>query len=126
MKLLRQLWKDNRGLATSLMEVTLVLAISAVISGVAISLTNDQLDGANEQSCNGELKLLGVSLLAFMQDTGKTPAFRQGTATGPEAAYFSVLESGGPLRPWCRTGPESTWRSGYRRPRSGQRDRSSS
>jgi type II secretory pathway pseudopilin PulG len=89
------LWTDNRGIATSLMEATLVITIAAVLSTVAIITSSDQVSDADSQTSNSEVKLIGVSILSFMQDTGYSPAFLAGNRIGPTDAITMILASGG-------------------------------
>jgi hypothetical protein len=88
-------WKDNRGLATSLMEATLVITIAAVLSTVAIITSSDQAADADTTTSHSEVKLIGVSVLSFMQDTGYAPAYLSGTSNGPNDAIAVILESEG-------------------------------
>src|SRR5437868_10814918 len=89
------IWKDNRGIATSLMEATLVIAIAAILSTVAIVTSSDQVSDADSSKSHSEVKLIGVSVLSFMQDTGYSPAYLAGTSNGPNDAIVEVLESEG-------------------------------
>ena len=92
---LMQLWTDSRGLATSLIEVSTVIAITAILAAVALDLTSSEVTGANVQSGNSEIKLIGTSILSFIQDTGYAPAFQSGLAVGPKDPVFMVLQTGG-------------------------------
>lgn len=86
---------DDRGIATSLMEATLVITIAAVLSSVAVAISSDQVTDADIATGSSEVKLIGVSILAFMQDTGYAPAFRSGTAIGPSDPFTLILETEG-------------------------------
>src|SRR4051812_26634789 len=88
-------WKDNRGIATSLMEASLVIAIAAVLSTVAIITSADQVADADTTTSHSEVKLIGVSVLSFMQDTGYSPAYLAGTSNGPNDSIVEILESEG-------------------------------
>ena len=86
---------DNRGIATSLMEATLVITIAAVLSSVAVAISSDQVADADRANSSSEVKLIGVSILAFMQDTGHAPAFRSGDAIGASDPFTPILETEG-------------------------------
>ena len=86
---------DNRGIATSLMEATLVIAIAAVLSTVAVVSSSDQVTDADVNNGKSEVKLIGVSILSFMQDTGYAPAFLLGSKIGPNDGITMILESEG-------------------------------
>lgn len=88
-------WKDNRGIATSLMEATLVITIAAVLSTVAVITSSDQVSDANTTQGHSEVKLMGVSILSFMQDTGYAPAYLAGNKNGPNDEVAWILESDG-------------------------------
>lgn len=92
---IQRLWKDNRGIATSLMEATLVVTIAAVLSSVAVITTSDQVSDANTTNSTTEVKLIGVSILSFMQDCGYAPAYLNGNATGPNDTITMVVQTGG-------------------------------
>jgi len=89
------LLKDNRGIATSLMEATLVITIAAVLSTVAVITSGDQVTDADINSGKSEVKLIGISVLSFMQDTGYAPAFLLGNKIGPNDGITMILESEG-------------------------------
>jgi type II secretory pathway pseudopilin PulG len=96
-----QVWTDDRGIATSLIEATLVIIIAAILSGVALLTTGDQLSASNETQGIAEVKLIGLSVLSFMQDTGHAPAFLAGDqidAASPVAALL-VTEGADPADP---------------------------
>ena len=93
--LIQRLWTDNRGIATSLMEATLVVTIAAVLSSVAVITTSDQVSEADTTSSTSEVKLIGVSILSFMQDTGYAPAYLNGDATGPNDTITMIIQTEG-------------------------------
>jgi type II secretory pathway pseudopilin PulG len=88
-------WNNNRGIATSLMEATLVITIAAILSTVAIVTSGDQVGDADLERSSSELKLIGISVLSFMQDTGHAPAYLAGNLNGPNDSIVMLLESGG-------------------------------
>jgi hypothetical protein len=77
------------------MEATLVIAIAAVLSTVAIITSSDQVSDADSATSHSEVKLIGVSILSFMQDTGYSPAYLAGTSNGPNDAIVEILGSEG-------------------------------
>jgi type II secretory pathway pseudopilin PulG len=86
---------NDRGIATSLIEATLVITIAAVLSSVALTLVGDQTGDAQVNNGQAEVKLIGISILGFIQDTGFAPAFRSGLETGPNDLTYAVLETSG-------------------------------
>lgn len=77
------------------MEATLVITIAAVLSSVAIITSSDQVADADAQTGRSEVKLIGVSVLSFMQDTGYAPAYLAGNRNGPTDTVAMILESAG-------------------------------
>jgi type II secretory pathway pseudopilin PulG len=92
---IQKLLRDDRGLATSLMEATLVITIAAVLSSVAVITSSDQINDADINNGKAEAKLIGVSILSFMQDVGYAPAYLIGNKIGPNDAIAMILESEG-------------------------------
>ncbi len=87
---------NNRGMiATSLMEVVMVVTIVAVIASVAVGSGLDRIDDARMAQANRDTELIGMAVHSFMQDTGLPPAFKSGLATSPTADIFFVLETEG-------------------------------
>jgi type II secretory pathway pseudopilin PulG len=105
-RLIRKL-VDDRGLATSLIEATLVITIAAVLSSVALTFVEDHTADAQLNNAQAEVKLIGISVLGFIQDTGFAPLFRSGLQTGPNDPIYSVLETTG-SEPSDLTGTWST------------------
>lgn len=87
--------KDNRGIATSLIETVLVIAIVAVLSTVAMVASIDNIEQARLSRAIADTEQIGIAIHSFMQDTGFAPAFKSGDARGPNDAIFLVLESDG-------------------------------
>lgn len=96
----------DRGIATSLLETVLVLAIIAVISSVALSSALDKIEDARMARAIADAEQLGIAVHSFMNDTGFAPAFKSGDARGPNDNIFLVLETAGsepamaPLLSW--------------------------
>jgi len=87
------------------MEATLVITIAAILSTVALVTAGDQLTDADLRTGESEVKLIGVSTLTFIQDTGFAPAYLAGNKTGPNDTFAAILETSG-TKPDDATG---TW-----------------
>jgi type II secretory pathway pseudopilin PulG len=87
--------KDARGVATSLLEAALVVAIAAVISSVALVSGMTNVDNARVSRAQGDTEIIGVAIQSFMTDTGFAPAFKAGNAHSPSDDIFLVLQSSG-------------------------------
>ena len=87
--------KDNRGMATSLIEVVLVIAIVAVLSTVAMVAAIDNIEQARLSRAIADTQQIGIAIHSFLQDTGFAPAFKSGDARGPNDPVFLVLETEG-------------------------------
>jgi type II secretory pathway pseudopilin PulG len=87
--------RGQAGVATSLLEAALVISIVAVVSSVAIVAAIRHLDDARLSRAMADTQMIGISIQSFMHDTGWAPAFKSGTARGPQDPIFLVLESGG-------------------------------
>jgi type II secretory pathway pseudopilin PulG len=86
---------DERGMATSLIETTVVIAIVAILSSVALGSAMGHLEDAKLSRAIADAEVIGVSVHSFMNDTGFAPAFQNGNAHGPQDVIFSVLETAG-------------------------------
>ena len=86
---------DSRGIATSLLETVIVVAIVAVISSVAMVSAMEKIEDAKFSRANADAEVIAISIHSFMQDTGFAPIFKSGDARGPEDPFFSVLETQG-------------------------------
>lgn len=91
--LIKQL-KDDRGMATSLLETVLVVAIVAVLSSVALVSGIDNLEQARFSRATADTEQIGIAVHTFMQDNGFAPAFKSGAGRDPNDAFL-VLESTG-------------------------------
>src|SRR5690349_4518387 len=83
-------WIDSRGLATSLMETVLVIAIAAILTSMAIVASMNQIEDARLTRAAADTKAIGVAIHTFMHDTGVAPAFKKGTAHGPNDEIFRL------------------------------------
>src|SRR5688572_23808448 len=95
MKVCLRTFLNSRGIATSLIEATLVVTIAAVLSSVALTFVGDQTGDAQVNTGQSEVKLIGISILSFIQDTGFAPTYRSGLQTGPNDPGYAVLETSG-------------------------------
>ena len=91
----RQVLTDSRGLATSLLETVLVVAIAAILSSMAIVASINKVEDARLARAIADTNAIGVAIHTFMHDTGFAPAFKRGTAHGPNDEIFRMLESDG-------------------------------
>jgi type II secretory pathway pseudopilin PulG len=87
--------RDQAGVATSLLEAALVISILAVVSSIAIVAAMQHLEDARLSRAMADAQAIGISIQSFMHDTGWAPAFKSGTARGPQDPVFLVLQSGG-------------------------------
>ena len=87
--------KDERGMATSLLEAVLVIAIIAIVSAIALTAAMNHIENAKLARAVADTEAIGISIHSFMHDTGFAPAFKNGNARGPEDAIFLVLETDG-------------------------------
>jgi hypothetical protein len=91
-RILRAL-KDNRGVATSLMEAAATIAVGTVLAGVAISGGLDAIDHSKIEAAKSDAAVLGQAIMNFFKDNNVYPMFKDGLKTGPDDEFFSVLAS---------------------------------
>ena len=72
--------KDERGVATSLLEAVLVIAILAIVSAIALTAAMNHIENAKLARALADTEAIGISIHSFMNDTGFAPAFRNGNA----------------------------------------------
>jgi type II secretory pathway pseudopilin PulG len=87
--------KDERGIATSLLEAVLVIAIVAIVSAIALTAAMNHIENARLARAASDTEAIAISIHSFMHDTGFAPAFKNGNARGPGDDIFLVLETGG-------------------------------
>ena len=88
--------QDNRGVATSLIEAVVVMAIVTIIASVAVAAGVDRIENARLTKAVSETEMIGMATINFMQDTGGVPpAYKSGQATSPGDDVFFVLETEG-------------------------------
>jgi type II secretory pathway pseudopilin PulG len=85
----------ERGVATSLLEAAIVIAITAVIATVAVGGAMRYVDDARISRATADTQTIGITIQSFMHDTGWAPAFKSGIARGPQDDIFFVLQSDG-------------------------------
>ena len=87
--------RDQRGIATSLIETVVVIAIIAIISSVALVSAMDRIEDARIARALADTEMIAISIHSFMHDTGFVPAYKKGDARGLEDAIYLVLETAG-------------------------------
>jgi type II secretory pathway pseudopilin PulG len=87
--------RSELGMATSLLEAALVIAIIAVVSSIALVAAMQHIEDARLSRAMADTEMIGVSIHSFMDDTGWAPAFKNGNARGPQDDIFLVLQSAG-------------------------------
>lgn len=92
---IRELVQSDRGVATSLLETVLVIAIVSIIASVAMVSAVDHLESAKLSRATADAEMIGIAIHSFMLDNGFAPAFKSGDERGPQAEIFRVLETGG-------------------------------
>ena len=90
-----QLVTGENGIATSLLEAALVIAIVAVLSSIALVAAIRHIEDARLSRAMADAQIVGISIHSFMHDTGFAPVFKNGNARGPEDQMFLVLQSDG-------------------------------
>jgi type II secretory pathway pseudopilin PulG len=87
--------RNESGVATSLLEAALVIAIVAIVSTMALVAAMRHLDEAKSGRAAGDTETIGISIQSFMHDTGWAPVFKSGDARGPQDDIFYLLQSDG-------------------------------
>src|SRR5437870_3766583 len=90
-----RLGKGEEGLATSLLEAALVIAIVAVVSTIAFVAAMQHIEDARLSRAIADAEMIGIAIHSFMHDTGFAPVFKNGNARGAEDEIFLVLQSDG-------------------------------
>jgi len=89
------LLRDNRGVATSLLEAVMVIAIVSIISSFAMVSAMDHVESAKRSRAESDTKMIGIAIHSFMQSTGFVPAYKLGSLRGPTDPVFLILETQG-------------------------------
>lgn len=87
--------KDSRGAATSLIETALVVAVVAILASSTMVPSTETFDRAGVAHAAADTKAIAAAVHSFMQDTGLAPAFKSGTAHGPNDPVLFVLTTEG-------------------------------
>lgn len=97
MKQIARLFKESKGVATSLVEATATIAVGAVLAGAAVTTGLDAIEAARVETTKEQVKTIGLAVLTFYQDNGVYPGYKVGTVTGPadttSAKHFVNLVS---------------------------------
>ena len=86
-----KLLKGTRGVATSLIEATATVA--AVLAGVAVGSAIDAINDSKIQAAIADVAVIGQGVINFYKDNSFYPLFQDGTAAGPDDAFFNNLVS---------------------------------
>jgi len=87
--------KDEAGAATSLLEATLVIAITVVVSTVALVAGIEHIENARLSKATADTEMIGIAIQRFMFDTGWAPVFKSGDAHSIQDPIFFALETSG-------------------------------
>jgi len=111
--------RDNKGVATSLIEATATVAVGAVLASVAVSGAIDAINNAKVQAAIGDVTAIGQAVTSFYSDNDFFPLFSDGnkTGAGPTNKFFGFLVSENGTFPtdtsadkqWTITADLSTW-----------------
>jgi type II secretory pathway pseudopilin PulG len=71
--------RDNRGMATSLLDTVAAIAIVAMVSSIALVAAMSHIEAAKISRAVAGTEMIGISIHGFVNDTGLPPAFRSGT-----------------------------------------------
>ncbi len=90
-----RIFRSDRGVATSMIEAVVVLAISAILAYAALLSAMDNIEDARVSRAITDTQEIGIAIHSFMRDTGFAPAFTAGDARTPDDPVFLVLETAG-------------------------------
>ena len=93
LKLLKDLMRDARGVATSLIEATATVAVGAVLAGVAVGGAIDAINDSKIQAAIGDVSSIGQGVITFYKDNSFFPLFKNGQMTGSSDPAFDDLVS---------------------------------
>jgi len=80
----------------TLLELLIVIAIIAVLGGIAYPVTTSMIEKSREASCLGNLRSIGVGLQGYLQDNNQrlpTLALGRESKSSPEPVLETVLLS---------------------------------
>ncbi len=86
---------NDRGVATSLIEAVVIIAVSAILTTITIVPAVGGLEDARIAKAFSDTESIGIAVHNFVQDTGAPPAFKSGQGTSATDAIFRVLETMG-------------------------------
>ena len=89
----KQMMKDAKGVATSLIEATATVAVGAVLAGVAVGGAIDAINDSKIQASIGDVSLIGQGIITFYKDNSFFPMYKDGQETGAADAIYQVLVS---------------------------------
>src|ERR1700740_2977364 len=111
MKRIREIvnWlRDNKGVATSLIEATATVAVGAVLAGVAVGGAIDAINDSKIQAAIGDVSSIGQGIITFTKDNAFFPLFKDGKKTGSGNQFFYDLVSENGTYP-TDTSPGTHW-----------------
>ena len=97
--------RSNRGVATSLIETVMVIAVTAILASVTMIPALGGMEDAKIAKASSDTELIGIAIHNFAQDIMAPPGFKSGQATSPTGDIFYVLETDGE----DATDSTSTW-----------------
>lgn len=85
----------HREAGFTLMEMTVTLAIIAILAAIMTPLVNKYIDDARVTRASQEAQTIADGILNFNKDTGKWPIFVSGTGITSSSTIYSILISPG-------------------------------
>ena len=92
MKLIGRL-RNERGVATSLIEATATIAVGAVLASVAVGSALDAINDSKIQAASADVTSIGQGVITFYKDNTFFPLFKDGSRTGAGDPFFDDLVS---------------------------------
>ena len=93
LSLVRRMFEDNDGVATSLVEASATVALGAMLATVAIAGSVDAINDSKIQAAVSEVNTIAQGVVTFYKDTTFFPVFKVGTQVGPNDEFFNNLVS---------------------------------
>jgi type II secretory pathway pseudopilin PulG len=101
--------RDNKGVATSLIEATATVAVGAILAGVAVNGAIDAINGSKVQAAINDVSVIGQAVTQFYTDNNFFPLFAEGSKTGPQDNFFGFLVSENGTFPTDSTTATTNW-----------------